>query len=170
MSERQTPGYVCFDLRTYFEHPDDSSLGRIGVLTDVAFDREEGALLVRGGMSDGALHDSLAAQVKPGANKIMRLPPDMAFGQATVAGWNQPELAEPIGLIAGQIGSSRNPESEMTDRQTEVCLRMGALALGILLRETPRKLMSFRDPAHLMFGATILKRAEKQLGRFIYDS
>ena len=94
-------------------------------------------------MSDGGLHDTLAAKVGPTKSKFMQLPSEMYSEKGTVSGWNAPEVRDGFGLVIGQIDGTERLESTFGRQETDRCLEMAALALGILLTGSPEKIGTF---------------------------
>jgi len=123
-----------------------------------------------GGVSDGGLHDTLAAKVGPTEDKLMRLPPEMYSETGTVSGWNTPTATknDKLGLIVGQVDGTERSESIFGRQETDRCLEMAALALGILLTESPEKLERFNNPHELVFGSKLLAQARRKIGNRIF--
>ena len=160
------PQHVQFDLTTFFEFPELPSMARIGVIT--AMKCEDDILCVRGGVSDGGLHDTLAAKVGPTKSKFMQLPSEMYSETGTVSGWNAPEVRDGFGLVIGQIDGTERLESTFGRQETDRCLEMAALALGILLTESPEKLERFNNPHELVVGSKLLAQARRKIGNRIF--
>lgn len=161
------PQHVQFDLTTFFEFPELPSMARIGVIT--AMECKDDFLCVRGGVSDGGLHDTLAAKVGPTEDKLMRLPPEMYSETGTVSGWNTPTAKnDKLGFVVGQIDGTERLESTFGRQETDRCLEMAALALGILLTGSPEKLERFNNPHELVFGSKLLAQARRRIGNRIF--
>ncbi len=167
MGQLRIPEHVLFDLRTFFDRPDLSNRPRIGVVTDLEIDGD--CLSVRGGIGDGGLHTTLASQINPRAEKFLHLPLGMFSRQGTVRGWYDLQQPEPVSVVAGQLPDDPGLEPVLTYEQTDRCLRMAALALGGLLLNSPRELMSYKNPNSLMFGSAILAKLEKRIGDCIFE-
>ena len=142
-------------------------MARIGVIT--AMKCEDDILCVRGGVSDGGLHDTLAAKVGPTKSKFMQLPSEMYSEKGTVSGWNTPTAKnDKLGLIVGQVDGTERLESTFGRQETDRCLEMAALALGILLTESPERLERFNNPHELVFGSKLLAQARRKIGNRIF--
>lgn len=166
------PKYVRFDVQPLFISPERSDVARIGVVTALAHDSEDGSLRVRGGVGDGGLHDELAAQVGPVTDKTVPLPPEMYSRLGTIRAWYTPQAADQAGLIAGQIEDAYSPEARLTRQETDLRLRLAGLALFVLLQRAPLDLLCLRAerPGGIILHRTVLERAGRRLGRAIYGS
>ena len=143
------PQHVQFDLTTFFEFPELPSMARIGVIT--AMKCEDDILRVRGGVSDGGLHDTLAAKVGPTKSKFMQLPSEMYSEKGTVSGWNTPTAKnDKLGLIVGQVDGTERSESIFGRQETDRCLEIAALALGYLLERSPEEIDDYDNPHKLI--------------------
>lgn len=169
--EVRVPRHVEFDLTTFFELPDLPSRARIGVVTDMKLKCDDDFLYVKGGVSDGGLHDTLAAKVGPAKNKFMRLPPEMYSEKGMVSGWNMPtaEKEDKLILTAGQVDGTERLESTFERRETDRCLGMAALALGWLLEKTPEEIGKMKDPHKLIFGSPLLAKLRRKIGNRIFE-
>ena len=161
------PQHVQFDLTTFFESPELPSMARIGVIT--AMECKDDFLCVRGGVSDGGLHDTLAAKVGPTEDKLMRLPPEMYSETGTVSGWNTPTAKnDKLGFVVGQIDGTERLESTFGRQETDRCLEMAALALGYLLERSPEEVGNYDNPRKLIFGSLVLAQLRRKIGNRIF--
>lgn len=166
MSELQIPDMVSFDLRVMHEDA-SGGIGCIGVVTDISVG--DNVLCVTGGVgSYGLLHDDLANKIRPGRGKIIPLPPEMSSTRGSVLAGFCPDVKDSLMMVSGQIDAYYNPEAIFTYKQTDMCLRMAALALGSLVVRHPDDLAKFKNPRELMFGAAFLRRLDRQIGGRIF--
>lgn len=168
MCPSKVPEYVQFDLSTFFEHPELSSVIRLGLVTKMECNGD--FLYVKGCISDDSDHDKLAHKAGLPEGEIIKLPPEMYSDEAGVVGWNIPEADDGgFGLIAGQVKNTERLESVFGYEQTDRCLKMAALALGCLLKNTPREIIELSDqPGDLIFKSTRLARLQREIGNSIF--
>lgn len=140
---------------------------RLGLVTEIECNGD--FLYVEGCISDESTHDDLAEKAGSPEGRIMRLPPEMHSDKAGVVGWNIPEEDLGFGLIAGQVKNTERPESVFGYEQTDWCLKMAALALGCLLKNTPREIIELSDqPGDLIFKLRLLARLRREIGNSIF--
>lgn len=132
MNVMKPPKTVEFDV-VNLTKPNKRRLIRLGVLTAVAI--EDDTLRIRGGIGQGGDHDTLASTVAPGSDRFMELPPYMASQYGAVVGWREPKRAGDFGVVFGQKPRETREGTELDYDQTNECLRLAALALGIVLKK-----------------------------------
>jgi len=166
MYPKKVPGHVQFDLSTFFEHPELSSVIRLGLVTEIECNGD--FLYVEGCISDDSTHDDLAEKAGSPEGRIIQLPPEMYSYKAEVVGWNISEEDLGFGLIAGQAKNTERPESVFGYDETDRCLKMAALVLGCLLKNTPREIIELSgQPGDLIFKSSRLARLQREIGNDI---
>lgn len=127
-------------------------------------------MYVKGCISDDSDHDKLAHKAGLSEGEIIKLPPEMHSDKAGVVGWNIPEADEGgFGLIAGQIKDTERTESVLGYDETDRCLKMAALALGCLLKNTPGEIIELSNqPGDLIFKLRRLARLRREIGNSIF--
>ena len=99
----------------------------------------------------------------------IKLPPEMHSDKAGVVGWNIPAVEGGFGLIAGQVKDTERTESVLGYDETDRCLKMAALALGCLLKNTPREIIELSNqPGDLIFKLRRLARLRREIGNSIF--
>lgn len=167
MCPSKVPEHVQFGLSTFFEHPELSSVIRLGLVTKMECNGD--FLYVKGCIGDDSDHDTLATKAGSDEGRIMWLPPEMYSDKAGVVGWNIPVVDGGFGLIAGQVKNTERLESVFGYEQTDRCLKMAALALGCLLKNTPREIIELSDqPGDLIFKSRRLARLWREIGNSIF--
>lgn len=167
MYPNKVPKHVQFDLSTFFERPGLSSAIRLGLVTKMECNGD--FLYVKGCISDDSDHDKLAHKAGLSEGEIIKLPPEMYSDKAGVVGWNISVVDGGFGLIAGQIKDTERTESVLGYEQTDRCLKMAALALGCLLKNTPREIIELSNqPGDLIFKLRRLARLRREIGNSIF--
>lgn len=168
MSQLRAPEHVLFDLKACFRDEKYARSYRIGVVTGL--ETEDDILRVSGGIADFGMHEELARRLDPGNDGHVQLPVKMYSKRAVIRGGYDAGVGDsPLFIVAGQVPNEYRDNPEITYEQTDRCLRMAALALGGLLLNSPRELMSYKKPNSLMFGSAILAKLEKRIGDCIFE-
>lgn len=162
------PDHVQLELHPFYSYPDSADLlySRVGVVTQVELGKD--ALRVKAGVSDDSTHDILAAQIGPGKDQRITLPPEMYTRQGLAVAWYYPNLRGRVGGAAGpMVKKGLNPEANLTREQTTQCLKMAALAIGLFVVQLPHEVLKQEDFSKIMVDETMLTEADRQFGRYI---
>lgn len=162
------PDRVQLELHPFYSYPDPADLlySRVGVVTQVELGKD--ALRVKAGVSDDSTHDILAAQIGPGKDQRITLPPEMYTRQGLAVAWYYPNLRGRVGGAAGpMVNRGLNREARLTQEQTKQCLEMATLAITLFVVKPPLKVLEEEDLSKIMVDETMLTEADKQFGRYI---
>ncbi len=168
MSELHLPQHVQLELHPFYSYPDsaDQLYSRVGVVTQVELGKD--ALRVKAGVSDDSTHDILAAQIGPGKDQRITLPPEMYTRQGLAVAWYYPNLRGRVGGAAGpMVNRGLNREARLTQKQTKQCLEMATLAITLFVVKPPLKVLEEEDLSNITIDKEMLAKAEKQFGDYI---
>lgn len=163
------PDLLRVDAGMFFDHPECTSLVRIGVVSDIELVGGGSELQVRLGVGDTGQHTALMERIKGTSGREAILSGGLSHERAIISGWYDSSLEsiEALGIICGVRGDRKGVD--LPNEKTRICLEMSALALGRLLAMPYSSLSKLNDPSNLVFGRPLLTSYKRTIGKRIFN-